>query len=102
LSSNLSIDIKQGFLYDIEITGNFIELNGQEFSCSIVRDIRQRKFEEELLRTVSEATSGLVGQDFFEALTQYVTVALGVKTCIVTECIDINKTRVRTLALYKR
>ena len=37
---------KLGHLYDIEITGNFIELDGQEFSCSIVRDIRQRKFEE--------------------------------------------------------
>jgi len=89
---------KEGHLYDIEVTNNFIEFHGQEFSCSIVRDISKRKLEEDLLFTISEATSGLVGQDFFEALTKYVTLALGVKTCIVTECTDFQKTRVRTLA----
>lgn len=89
---------KDGVTYPVEVTNNFIEHHGEEYFCSSVRDIRKRKMEEELLRTISEATSGLVGQDFFEALTQYVTVALGVKTCIVTECTDIEKTRVRTLA----
>jgi formate hydrogenlyase transcriptional activator len=92
---------KEGYQYDIEVTNNFIEFLGQEFSCSIVRDIRQRKREQELLHTVSEATSGLVGQDFFEALTRYVTFSLGIKTCIVTECSDSDKTRVRTLAYTK-
>ena len=38
---------KDGFLYDIEVTNNFIEFDGQEFSCSIVRDIRKKKLEEE-------------------------------------------------------
>ncbi len=92
---------KNGMVYDVEVTGNFIEFNGQEFSCSIVRDIRRKKMAEELLLTISEATSAVVGQDFFEALTEYVTVSLGVKTCIVTECTDIHKTRVRTLAYTK-
>ncbi len=41
---------KDGHLYDIEITGNFIELDGKEFSCSIVRDIRDKKAQEKLLR----------------------------------------------------
>src|SRR5207237_10606558 len=41
---------KDGHLYDIEITGNFIELDGQEFSCSIVRDTREKKAQEKLLR----------------------------------------------------
>jgi formate hydrogenlyase transcriptional activator len=89
---------KTGYLYDVEITGNFIEIDGQEYTCSIARDIRKRKLEEELLLTISEATSGLVGQDFFNELTRYVTLALGVKTCIVTECTDFLKTCVRTLA----
>jgi formate hydrogenlyase transcriptional activator len=92
---------KTGYLYDVEITGNYIEYNGEEFTCSIARDIRQRKKEEELLRTISEATSGVVGEDFFKALTQYVTLSLGVKTCIVTECTDVQKTRLRTLAFTK-
>ncbi len=92
---------KTGYVYDVEITGNFIEHNGEEYTCSIVRDTGKRKIEEELLRTISEATSGLVGQDFFEALTRYVTLSLGIKTCIVTECTDVNKTRVRTLSYSK-
>jgi formate hydrogenlyase transcriptional activator len=92
---------KEGYLYDVEITGNYIEYKGEEFTCSIARDISRRKSEEALLRTISEATSGLVGQDFFEALTQYVTLSLGVKTCIVTECMDVQRTRLRTLAYTK-
>lgn len=89
---------KNGYVYDVEITGNFIEYKGEEYTCSIVRDTGRRKREEELLRTISEATSGLVGQDFFEALTRYVTLSLGIKTCIITECTDVDKTRVRTLS----
>lgn len=92
---------KTGYVYDVEITGNFIAYNGEEFTCSIVRDTSRRKREEELLRTISEATSGLVGQDFFEALTRYVTLSLGIKTCIITECTDVDKTRVRTLSYSK-
>jgi len=41
---------KKGYLYDIEITGNFIEIGGHEFSCSIVRDIGAKKVNEELMR----------------------------------------------------
>lgn len=92
---------KTGYVYDVEITGNFIAYNGEEFTCSIVRDTSRRRREEELLRTISEATSGLVGQDFFEALTRYVTLSLGIKTCIITECTDADKTRVRTLSYSK-
>lgn len=89
---------KTGYLYDVEISGNYIEFEGQEITCSIVRDIRAKKIDQELLRSISEATSGLVGQDFFEAVTKYIVLSLKVKTCIVTECTDIQNTRVRTLA----
>jgi formate hydrogenlyase transcriptional activator len=93
---------KSGYLYDVEINGNYIEFEGQEITCTIVRDIRARKIEEELLRTISEVTSGLVGQDFFEAVTKFIVTSLKVKTCIVTECIDILNTRVRTLAYTQK
>src|SRR5579862_7781721 len=45
---------KSGYSYDVEVTGNYIDFEGQEFTCTIVRDIRKRKIEEELLLTVSE------------------------------------------------
>src|SRR4051794_26844823 len=88
---------KTGYLYDVEVTGNFIEYQGQEFSCSIVRDIRKRKMEEELLRVVSEATSGLTGKDFFIELARYITVTLSLRYAMITECANEEKTRLRTL-----
>ena len=89
---------KSGLVYDVEITGNFIEYNGQEFTCSIVRDIRKKKMEEELLMTVSEATSGLIGNDMFVEITRNVTAMLGMKYSFIVECTDETNTRYRTVA----
>ncbi|PWU03597.1 MAG: DNA-binding response regulator [Bacteroidetes bacterium] len=89
---------KSGYTYDVEIRGNYIEYNGAEISCSVVTDIRKRKLEQELLRTISERTAGLTGQDYFHELTRFVTSTLGVRYAIVTECSDITNTRVRTLS----
>src|SRR4051812_42244452 len=88
---------KTGYLYDVEITGNYIEFEGQEFTCSIVRDIRKRKLEEELLRVISEATSGLIGKDFFSELAKHITVTLSMRYALITECANEDKTRLRTL-----
>src|SRR5215210_9398116 len=68
---------KSGELYDVEISANFIEHNGEEFSCSIVTDIKRKKYDEELLRTVSEATSSLTGEDFFLGLAKHITMVMG-------------------------
>lgn len=51
---------KTGYLYDVEITGNFIEYNGQEITCSIVRDIRQRKTTEQKLRIANAQLEDLL------------------------------------------
>ncbi len=40
---------KTGYLYDVEIAANFIEYEGQEITCSVIRDIRQRKIAEQEL-----------------------------------------------------
>lgn len=93
---------KNGYLYDVEIRGNFIEFDDQEFSCSIVIDIGQRKMEQELLRTISERTAGLTGEDFFHELTRYVTATLRVRYALVAECSNMEKTRVRTLSYVDR
>lgn len=82
---------------DIEITQNFMVYEGREYTCSIVRDIRKRKFEEELLRTVSEATSGLTGEDFLIELARHITITLTMRYALITECANDEKTRLRTL-----
>lgn len=92
---------KDGSVIDVEITQNFLIYDNKEYTCSIVRDIRQRKMEEELLRTVSEATSSYVGYDYFRELSKFITVTLGVKYSIVTECANEEKTRVRTIAFVE-
>ena len=88
---------KTGYVYDVEISGNFIEYEAREYSCSIVRDIRKRKLEEELLRTISEATAGLIGKDFFVQLAKYITVTLSMRYALITECTNQEKTRLRTI-----
>jgi formate hydrogenlyase transcriptional activator len=93
---------KSGHTYDVEISGNYVECEGQEISCSIVRDLRKKKYEEHLLRTISEQTSGHTGQDYFFQLAKYVTATLNVRYSIVTECSNEEKTRVRTLCYVDR
>ncbi|MEP7256026.1 MAG: sigma 54-interacting transcriptional regulator [Ferruginibacter sp.] len=88
---------KTGYLYDIEISGNYIEYEGHEITCSIVRDIRKRRMEEDMLRTVSEATSGLTGKDFFTELARHITVTLSMRYALITECANDQRTRLRTL-----
>jgi formate hydrogenlyase transcriptional activator len=93
---------KTGYLYEVEITGNYIEYHGQEFTCSIVRDIRKRNMEEHLLRTISEKTAGLTGQDYFSEMARFITATLDVRYAIVTECSNVEKTKVRTLSYVDR
>ena len=41
---------KEGRIFPVEVTANFIEFRGKEYSCSFVRDITERKRAEEELR----------------------------------------------------
>ena len=92
---------KDGYDYEVEISGNYIEYKGEEFSCSIVRDLRKKKMEEQLLRAVSEATCGLTGQDFLVELSKNVVKNLGLRYAFIVECTDETKTRFRTLAFVE-
>lgn len=91
------VQMKDGSLKDVEITQNYIEFEGKAYTCSVVRDIRQRKFQEELLRTVSEATSTFTGNDFLIELAKNITLTLTMRYALVTECANADKTRLRTL-----
>ena len=88
---------KDETIVDIEITQNFMVFEGREYTCSLVRDIRARKMEEELLRTVSEATSGLTGEDFLLELAKHITMTMTMRYALITECANDEKTRLRTL-----
>ena len=89
---------KDGHYYNVEIVNNFIEFEGKEYSCSIVRDITKKKQEQESIQLITEGVAGVIGMDFFETLTRYITIALNVRFSIVTECTRSDKTRLRTIA----
>jgi len=57
--------------------------------------------EEQLLRAVSEATSGLTGQDFLIELSKNVVRILGFRYAFIVECTDESKTRFRTIAFVQ-
>ena len=93
---------KKGHLYDIEINGNFIEIDGREYSCTIVRDIRKRKREEEILKTISENTSRVTGSDYFRELAKCITTTLNVRYSMVVLCSENDKTKLRMLSYVER
>lgn len=88
---------KQGHVYPVEVTNNFLEHGSEEYFCSTVRDIRKRRMEEDLLRTVSEATSGYTGEDFLIELAKHITMTLNMRYALITECANAAKTKLRTL-----
>lgn len=89
---------KNGLIYEVEVTNNFIEIDGKEYSCSVSKDIIRKLKAQDLLLVISEATSSYVGFDFFRELTKFITVTLNVKYAFITECANEAKTRVRTIS----
>lgn len=93
---------KEGYLYDVESSNHFIKFEGEEYLCAVVRDIRKRKLEDELLKVISEGTAGLTGMDYFRGVAKFVTTTLNVRYALVTECANEEKTRVRTVSYADR
>jgi PAS domain S-box-containing protein len=93
---------KQGNIYPVEVTNNFIEHDGQEYFCSSVRDIRKRKREEEILKSISDHTSGVTGSDYFRELTRFITNTLNVRYSMVVLCSENDITKLRMLSYVDR
>lgn len=54
----------------------------------------------EILRSVVAETSENTGRDFFKSLVRSLAMAMDVRYCFVTECLDTPATRVKTLAFW--
>ena len=93
---------KDGHIYPVEVTNNFITHEGEEFFCSAVRNIRKKKREEEILRSIAESTSSLTGADYFRELTKFITTTLNVRYSMVVSCSDNEGTRLRMLSYVDR
>jgi formate hydrogenlyase transcriptional activator len=93
---------KEGYLYEVESSNHYIAFDGKEYLCAVVRDIRKRKLEDDLLKVISEGTAGLTGMDYFREVAKFVTTTLNVRYALVTECANDEKTRVRTVSYVDR
>ncbi|WP_080055766.1 PAS domain-containing hybrid sensor histidine kinase/response regulator [Spirosoma aerolatum] len=89
---------KDGSLLHAEVGINFIYFEDEQYLCCFLRDVTERSQLDETLRLISEGTAGVTGMDFFQSLVQHITATLDVRFALVTECANVEKTRVRTLA----
>jgi signal transduction histidine kinase len=64
-------------------------------------DIDGRKRAEETLRIIVEGTSPTIGGDFFRSLVRHLAVTLQIRFAFVSELVDEQGKRVRTLAFWK-
>ncbi|GAB4032441.1 ATP-binding protein [Spirosoma gilvum] len=89
---------KDGVILHAEVGINFIYFEDEQYLCCFLRDVTERSQLDETLRLISEGTAGVTGMDFFQSLVQHITATLQVRFALVTECANVEKTRVRTLA----
>ena len=98
----LTVDMRQvrqdGSLRQVEAGMNFVAFEGQEYLCCFMRDVTERSQLDDTLRRISEGTAAETGIDFFQSLVRHLTLTLNVRYAMVTECADVEKTRLRTLA----
>ncbi|HNF89107.1 MAG TPA: PAS domain-containing protein [Thiobacillaceae bacterium] len=66
----------------------------------LVTDISQRKRAEEILRGMAEGVASARGESFYQALVKSFAGVLRVRAAFVTQCLDPNVQRVRTLAFW--
>ncbi|MFM9840891.1 MAG: sigma 54-interacting transcriptional regulator [Cyclobacteriaceae bacterium] len=80
-----------------------ILVGGKRHICFLVNRPGQGGREpSEMLRIISEGTASVVGGDFFKSLAYHVIISTGIRYAIITECANIEKTRVRTLVYIER
>ena len=98
----LTVDMRQvrrdGSVRQVEVGMNFVQFDGQAYLCCFMRDVTERSQLDDTLRRISEGTAAETGMDFFQSLVRHLTLTLNVRYAMVTECADVEKTRLRTLA----
>lgn len=68
---------KDGRIIDIDLQANYLEFEGKEYVCAVVRDISERKRQQNLVLNVAKGVSAKTGQSFFISLVEYIATTLG-------------------------
>lgn len=93
---------KDGSLISVMMNANYIKIGGEEYSCCIVRDLTKGEKHLNILKKLTEGTSTSTGIDFFKQLAIAITDVLNVRYVTISECANLEKTTVRTLAFADR
>ena len=91
---------KDGHVFPVEITTNYLTKGRHEFIWGYVHDITKRKRAEQKLRFVVEGTASATGEDFYGSLVKYLAAALNVQFAFVSEVVDAEAKRLRLLAYW--
>ena len=91
---------KDGRLIPAEVTASYIQQNGQEFSCAIIRDISERKIIENTLLFISERSWARPDGNFFTTIASYLGEKLSVDYVFINRVSKDGKTAF-SLANYR-
>lgn len=71
-----------------------------QYILGISEDITERKEQEAALRLIVEGTASTTGREFFRSCVRYLAQVLQMRYAFITECINQEKSKVRTLAFW--
>ena len=89
---------KEGSLIDVDVQANFLEFDGEEYDCAIVRDISKSKRQQEIILNIAKGVSAKTGQSFFISLVEYISATLDAD--IVSVC-ELEKNETQTIMKTK-
>ena len=82
----------------VRINLNFFSVKNQELTCNVLHDLSRDENYLKLLKKITVGTQSLTGEPFFSSLATAISEAMNVEYVLLTECVNVNKDRVRTLA----
>jgi PAS domain S-box-containing protein len=92
---------KDGSLFPGEVSSSFYrDRNGDPKASIIIRDVTDRRREENALHDLVAGTAAVTGEKFFPELVKFLASALGVRYALVSECVGTSVDRVRSLAFW--
>ena len=92
---------KDGRINDVDLQINFLEFEGKEYACAVVRDISEHKRQQEIILNIAKGLSAKTGKPFFISLVEYIAATLGADVVTVCELEEIEtQTIMKTIAVW--
>jgi two-component system cell cycle sensor histidine kinase/response regulator CckA len=91
---------KSGRIISVEVLARYLQYEGRECCCAIVRDITDRKRIDEAIQYVADGISSSTGDGFFAALVKHLAEALDVDYAFVGRPGEDNPEQIQTIAVH--